>query len=321
MAASRSYIFVVVDRDFTPDLATKFNVSAYPSFIVLNKDQEKVLRFQAFMKPPDFLGQLGEGLKRYALYTSGQEWDEPNPRAQILTVEATVTTMNAPLAKPPSGLAFLKRDLWVAYMGTLYQLNGATGAVKQNYQVERSITDLATDGKVLYGVESGWTAGKPIHVIDPATGKDIRQIVTQANLANKFYGAFGITWRKGKLYVVEGGYGKISEIDPKTGDISRTITTKEHYVSGLDFDGEHFVLGNRNALLLINPETGETVRRVPMNYPLRIVKFWHGAYYVMEQSVFGFSKDHKTIQVWPRQGKIYRLTLLPAPPADARPAS
>ncbi len=320
MAASRSFIWVVVDRDFTPDLAKTFNVSAYPSFIVLNKDQEKVHRFQAYMKPPDFIGQLGEGLKRYALYSSGQEWDEANPRAQLLTVEATVTTMNAPLNKVPAGIAFLKGDMWVAYMGTLYQLDAATGAVKKNFEMDGSILDITSDGKVLYGMESGWTAGKPIHVIDPATGKDLRQIVTAANKENKSYGAKGVTWLKGKLYVLE-FYGKIFEVDPQTGVVGRTITTKERSVSGLDFDGEHFVFGSRTDLILINPETGATVRKVPVNYPLRFVKFWKGTYYTMEQPIFGFSKDHKTIQVWPRQAKIYRLTLPPVPAADTRPAS
>lgn len=260
VAASRAFVWVVIDRDYTPELAKKFNVSAYPSLMVLNEKQQKVHRFQAFMKPPDLIAQLGEGLKRYSLYKSGQEWDVPNPRPVRLSDQIALTTVHGPINKVPAGMAFLNGDLWVGYMGQLYRLDATTGAVKQTFETNPSMLDITTDGKLLYGVDSGWTAAKPIYVIDPATGKTVREIVTAANAKNKGYAAKGITWIAGKLYVLDGAYGRIHEIDPATGDITRSVDSKEHYVTGLSFDGTHFVVGSRTAMILLDRETGAIVR-------------------------------------------------------------
>ncbi len=316
MAETAKYNFVVIDRDYTPDLAKKFNVSAYPSLIVLGKNQEKVHRFQAYMKPPELVAQLEEGLRRYDLYKSGKEWDEPTPRPEKITDAADVTILNAPVNKVPAGVVFLNGDLWVGYMGKLYDLDAKTLAVKHEFDNggEAMVLDITTDGKVLYGVEGGWTVGPPIHVIDPATGKTTRTIVTEANKNLKVgYGAKGITWLNGKLYVLDGAYGKIYEVDPMTGEISKTIATKERYVTGLSHDGKHFVFGSRTDLILVDANTGETRRKLHVNYPLRSVQFHDGAYYVMEQPVFGFSKDHKSIQIWPRESRIYKIVLPPEP--------
>lgn len=92
VAASKSYIWVEINKDRTPALAKQFNVVAFPSYIVVNKELEKIHRFQAFMKPDEFVAQLQEGLTRYDLYKSGKEWDTPNPRPDTLCADAIIRT-------------------------------------------------------------------------------------------------------------------------------------------------------------------------------------------------------------------------------------
>ena len=316
MAESKKYIFVVVDRDYTPKLPKKFNVSAYPSFLVLNPQREEVHRFQAYMKPEPFLEQLDEGLRRYGLYKAGKVFDEPDPRPGKLSDVVAYTTRKAPSDKRPAGLAFVGGDMWVGTMYELFQVDVASNSVKHRMKMKEIISDIATDGKLLYALEGGWTAGKPIHVIDPATATAVRDIVTAANAKSKYYAAHGIAWVGGKLFVVDNGSAKILELDPQTGDITRTIKIKERFISGLSFDGENFVGGTRTGLVFINPQTGETVRKVTLNYGLRSVESAHGDYYVMEQPVMGYTKNHKWVQVWPRETRIYELQLPAAAASD-----
>lgn len=309
VALSKKFIWVEVNRDHTPDIPKKFNVSAYPSLITLGKNQEKVHRFSSFKKPPEFIAELTEALKRYDLYVSGKEWDTPNPRPETITGEGTLEVFPAPSKAVPAGIAMLGGDLWIGQVGTLFRLSTSTGEVLQSFPLNNSITDLCTDGRHLYGVESGWTAGKPIHQIDPATGETIRAIVTEANKQNKAYGAKGIACRDGKLYVLSGMEGVIHEVDPATGEVAAEIKSGEKWLAGLDFDGKHFVAGSRTDLFLIDPDGGGVVRRVPVNYPLRAVGAARGAYYLMEQPIFGFDTDNKQVQVWPKETVVYKLIL------------
>lgn len=311
MALSKNFVWVEINRDHTPGIPKKFYVSAYPSLIVLGAKREKVYRFQAYMKPKEFLGHLEEGLRRYALYKKGEEWDTPDPRPARIYNEGTLATFKAPSDKVPSGMAFLNGDLWVGQSGKLFKLDAGSGKIKKTFEMNNSIRGLCADGKFLYGAEYGWTAGKPIHVIDPATGKTIRTIVTAANAANKSYGTSGIACVKDRLYVLEGWSGKIHDVDPQTGEIHRSIQPTVKLIGSLGFDGEHFIAGTRTELLLLNPETGEVVRKTPLNYPVRAVGFSQGSYYLMEQPIFGFDKHNKPTQIWPRETLIYKLKLPP----------
>jgi hypothetical protein len=110
VAESKKLVWVEINRDHTKGLVQKFNVSAYPSLIVLGKNQEKVYRFQSYKLPPDFLADLNQGLKRYDLYRSGAEWDTPDPRPVTICNTGTVETMKAPSDAVPAGMVFLGGD-------------------------------------------------------------------------------------------------------------------------------------------------------------------------------------------------------------------
>jgi hypothetical protein len=299
---------VLVNRDRTPELPARFHVSAYPTLLTLGAKDEKVHRFASFRNPPEFVAFLDEALRRFALYKAGKEWDEPDARPASICDEATVETTNAPSEDVPSGLTVMGGDLWIAQSGKLRRVDLASAEVKAVFEIPPTVLDLTNDGKLLYAMEGGWTAGLPIHVIDPATGKTVREIVTEANKAVKSYGAKGVAWRDGKLYVLSGMEGVIHEVDPADGKVTRDVRTPEHWLAGLDFDGKQFVTGSRDALFFVDPEKGEIVRRVRVNYPLRNVAAAGGAVYLLEQPVFDFDKDNKPIRLWPKETIVHKLT-------------
>lgn len=146
-------------------------------------------------------------------------------------------------------------------------------------------------------------------MIDPRTGKTIRTIVTAANQEKKVHSTRGIAWRGGKLYVLSGMSGVLHEVDPHTGAVTREINSAEKRLCGLDFDGRHFMAGTRTHLVLLDPKSGEVVKKVPVSYSLRNVAFHQGAFYLLEQPIFGFDKQHQRIRVWPKQTVIHKLTL------------
>jgi outer membrane protein assembly factor BamB len=309
VAFSKNFTWVTVNRDHGgADLCKRFAVSAYPSLILLGKDDEKIHRFSGFKKPKDFLAQLQDGLRRHALYKEGKEWDTPAERPETICDAATVETFPAPSEEGPSGLAFLSGHLWIVQGGTLFKLDAKNGAVAAKFEISRFVRALCTDGKLLFAMEYGWTAGDPLHVIDPATGKALRQIVTEANKQNRSKGAMGIAWRKGKLYVLAGMRGLLHEIDPRTGEVTRTLKSGKTWLTGLGFNGEHFLAGSRDALHWLDGNTGAAVRSVKLNYPVRVVAPHEGAVYLMEQAIFGHDKQHKRVRVFPKRVLVHKLT-------------
>jgi hypothetical protein len=311
VALSKKFHWVEINRDKTPEIPKRFSVQAYPTLLTLGKGGEKIHRFQGFSKPTPFLLQLKDALRRYDLYLAGKEWDDPDPRPANLCAEGTVEASAAPSNEIPDGIAFLGDRVYVAQRGTLAWLGG-----DKTFEVARTIIDLCTDGKVLYGIDYGWTAGRPIYVIDPKDGRVTREIVTKKNLEQKAMGAKGIAWRNGKLYALEGMRGVIHEVDPKTGDVTRRIETEGRWLAGLAFDGRAFVAGSRTALWWFDPERGTTVRKLAVNYPLRTVGYHDGSYFLMEQPVFGHDTQNRRVRLWPRKMLVYKLTLRTKDPSQ-----
>lgn len=309
MALSQKFHWVEVDRDKLPDLPRHYGVSAYPTLLVLGDRDEKIHRFSGFRKPAELAAELEDALRRFALYREGEEWDVPAPRPESICDEGTVETFPAPGEEIPDGLCLLGGSLWIGQERRLRRVDLARAEVAAEFALPESVIDLCTDGARLYALEYGWTAGQPIHVLDPGTGKELRAIVTEANRKNRAYGAKGIAWRDGKLWVLEGMQGTLHEVDPDTGVVSRRLETEGRWLAGLAFDGTCFVAGGRDALWFLDPETGKTVRKVAVNYPLRSVAAGKDAVYVMEQPVFGFDKAHQRVRVWPTRTLVHKLSL------------
>ncbi len=310
-AESRKFHWVTVDRDSTPDIARFFNVSAYPSLIAIGSEREKVFRWSGYMKPDPFIAQLDEARRRYDLYRRGEEWDTPDPRPGRIVDTGDIRTLPAPSEQVPSALVVLGPDLWVAQTGTLYRCDLRTGAVRDSLVlsdlVEGSVRGLTTDGRWLYAMQYGWTAGLPTYVIDPRTGRVVREIVTEEMKVNRYYGAHAITWADGLLWVLH--TRKISAVDPATGGIVREIEPAETGYGGLTWNGEHLVAAGREAIAWLDPGSGATVRTVPANYPIRAIAWHEGTYYLMEQPVFGYNTRHERIRVWPERTLIYLVDL------------
>ncbi|HEY5885143.1 MAG TPA: hypothetical protein VIT88_10675 [Pyrinomonadaceae bacterium] len=222
----------------------------------------------------------------------------------------TVKTFRAPSKDVPHGMAFVGDDLWVAQGKKLWKLDGKGGVISE-WGLPGLITDLASDGKLLYALEYGWTTGEPIYVIDPAKPwEQGRTIITEANRKNRYHSAYGVACRDGKLYVLDSSTGWIHVVNPADGTIERTIETGEKWISGLGFDGKHLVTsGSAKELLFLDADTGKAVRRVPVNSPLRVVEPHGGRLYLMEGAVISYDVNNKPIAVWPKDMMIYIVRL------------
>ena len=315
---SKKFRWVEVNRDRVPAIPKKFNVSAYPSLLVVGRDDEKIYRFQSFMLPAEFLPHLKEGLRRFDLYEKGETWDLRPPRAATICAGAAVQTFKAPTEEQPGGVAVLGGKLFTAQGDKLHRVDLSTGVTDKTWDLPRPARGLCSDGKLLYAVDYGWTAGKPIYVFDPAKGEVVREIVTEANKANSYMAASGITWVGDKLYVLALS-DQLYQVDTKTGDIVATRTLPSQSWK-LAFDGEHIVTATHvsekeGALVLLDPTTLKVARRIPLNYAVSAIAHHDGAYLLMEQPVRGFDTDHKRVRLWPDQMLIYQVQL---PPREAR---
>jgi hypothetical protein len=304
---SRRFIWVYVDRDVTPEIPKRFSVSAYPTLLTLSPDGKKIHRFAGYREKAPLLELFADALRRHELYKQGKEWDTPAPRPERICETGTLTALPAPSDAVSGGMSAFGDDLFLVQQGVLRRLDRKTGEVKAEFGVPGSVIDLTTDGKVLYAVESGWTAGRPIHVLDPESGKVLRTIVTAANAKNRSHGAKGIAWDGETLWVLEGMSGHLNAVDLETGEVKRRISTGATWVSGLAYDGNRFVMGGRDAIVFADKRTGAVTSKTPSNYWIRTVEAADGALYLMEQPIFDFDKDHKRIQLWPQETVVHVL--------------
>ena len=302
---SEEFIWVKVNRDDTPDIPKRLNVSAYPSLLTLGKDQENIFRFQSYQEPPEFIGNLHAALHRYGLYKEGKDWMLPPKRPDRVVDQGLVNLIKAPSDVVPGGLTVLENSVWVA-QGELFQIDVKTGRVAAKYPLPSSVGDLCTDGKQLFAVTYGWTAGKPIYVIDPTNGKVVREIVTESNKKNGSHGAKGIAWHNDRLHVLSGMVGKVFEIDSDSGEIVGETQLEGTWLSGLDFHRGNWITGGRTHLWEFDFKTGKVLHKVTANYPLRNIAAHADDVLMMEQPIFGFGRQHQRIQVWPQETLIYR---------------
>ena len=308
---SRKFIWVKVNRDDTPEIPPQFSVTAYPSLITLGTEREKIHRFSGYKLPSDFIPELEEALRRYSVYKAGGAWEPVATRPDAICDAGSVELIPAPSEANPSGMVVLNGDLWIMQHPTLSRMNLASGRVVQTFQAPTGslIVDLATDGTRLYMVEYGWSAGKPIYVFDPKRGEVTREIVTEANKENRSHSTRGVAFLDGSLWVLSGLSGTIHRVDPATGEVLATLNPEATRLSSLDVSRGAFISGSKDAIIYINPETGEVITRVATNYGLRSVATDGSSLYLMEQPVWDYDINNQRVRVWPKQMMIYKLIL------------
>lgn len=324
---SGNFHWVIVNRDYTPDITKRFRVSAHPSLAVIGPKEENIHRWSGFKEPAKVMPYFEEALARWKLYQEGKEWSLPTPRpASLLADPATPGLQElhlAPLwdhAVVPQGACFHKGELLVNVAGTCWTIDTTTATRTERYTLPPGTQDIASDGTNLWCLPGGWTKGDAITVINGADGSSIRTVATEANKKNRHSGAKGILWLRGKLYVFEGMAGKLHELDPATGEIRWSGTIGTNWCSGITFDGTYLITANRTRdgkeLFFITPPDGATppkiARRVKVNYWLRSLaadaNAGNGILYAMEQPVRGFDKHHNPATIWPRETVIYQLS-------------
>jgi glutamine cyclotransferase len=161
-------------------------------------------------------------------------------------------------------------------------------------------------GGVTYDGESVWfAAGSSMRAFDPATGDEVGAIDVPAHAGSAFDGEFlyqiaeariqkidpktrrvvstipapaggddsGLAWAEGTLWVGEYRARKIHQIDPRTGEILRTIESNR-FVTGVTWvDGElwHGTWeGDESDLRRVDPSTGSVLERLEMPEGVRI---------------------------------------------------
>lgn len=306
MAKSSDFHWVLVDRDATPEIPKRLNVSAYPALLVLGPQEENVHRWSGFLKEPEFLVELDDALRRWKLFREGEPWDAPRPRPEQPFAGRDATAIPAPSDEVPGGIVRCGDELWVAQGKIVYVLDARTHELRREVTLRMVPQDLTTDGKSIYVVDAQWSQGSPIQQLDSVTGNPQRRITTAANRGKPGAGARGICWHDGKLYVLEIS-GKVHRVDPASGDVEQTFTTGCNWVFGLTFDGQRFVTVGRTAVHFLDPETLQPIEQIDSNYRLRAIGHDGDALLILEQPEFGFGRKHEQIRVWPRKTVIWRL--------------
>ena len=74
---------------------------------------------------------------------------------------------------------------------------------------------------------------------------------------------------------------------------------------GLAFDGVHLVSLSSKGVVFLDPTSGRLGKVVPMDYPLRSIGFHGRRFFLMEQPVEGFDRNHDPIRISPRTTVLY----------------
>lgn len=303
----RGLVWVLPDPERSHELRARFHVDAFPTLLLLGPNQENIHRTAGFLAPAALSDFLREGLRRYELFSRGLDWEVRAPRSDRLSPRYEFDTLPAPSSDVPKGIAFVAGALWVEQGGTVFKLDEGTGEKLGSFPSPGLVVDLSADDGLLYAVDYCWTSGQPIYVIDPEDGEVVRTIVTKANATRRDCATSGIEVHAGRVWVLELS-GRIHEVEPRTGNIERTIETQRD-LRGLAFDGVHLVSLSSKGVVFLDPTSGHLGRVVPMNYPLRSIGFHGRRFFMMEQPVESFDRDHDPMRISPGTTLLYVGTL------------
>lgn len=303
---SRKFIWVRIDRDKTPDIPKEFNIRTYPTFLTLSAGRSKIHQFGGYQTVSKLLANLQKGLEIFGLYRKGTTSDRPDSPEIPVSDSFTVSAIPFESSSRIYAMTMLGDSLWIRIGMTLIKLDPRTGEVKARIRGWYSVTGLCNDGEYLYLLSGSWGKGAPIVVMDPEEGTPVREIITRENLGRVKSGSQGIAYRNGKLYV-EALSRIIHEIDPATGDITRTIHPKDPSW-GMDFDGKDLFAAGGKTLLRIDPRTGRTLKKIPLNISVHVLCMDGDQILVTEWAECGFMLKQDRNRKYPKKYRIYRLS-------------
>jgi len=149
------------------------------------------------------------------------------------------------------GVTFDGEAVWFGAGDRLQAISPATGEPSRVLSVAAD-AGTAFDGTHLYQL-----AGGVIQKVDRETGAVLARVPSPAA-----EGSAGLTWAEGSLWVAHHRERKILQIDPRTGEVLRTIASSR-FVTGVTFvDGElwHGTWeSDESELRRVARETGEVV--------------------------------------------------------------
>lgn len=160
------------------------------------------------------------------------------------------------------GVTYDGESVWFAAGDSLHALDPDTGEERGTIGVPAH-AGTAFDGEFLYQI-----AEARIQKIDPKTKRVVSTIPAPSG-----GGDSGLAWAEGTLWVGEYRARKIHQIDPKTGEILRTIESNR-FVTGVTWvDGELWHAtweGDESELRRVDPRSGEVLESLDMPDGVRI---------------------------------------------------
>jgi outer membrane protein assembly factor BamB len=154
-----------------------------------------------------------------------------------------------------NGVTYDGQHVWFASGDKLNALDPKTGEKVRAIDVAAH-AGTAFDGHYLFQL-----SGDRIQKIDPSNGRVLATIPAPGG------GGSGLAWAEGTLWMGQYRNRKIHQLDPRTGEILRTIESNR-FVTGVTWvDGElwHATLeGDESDLRQVDPQTGEVLERLEM---------------------------------------------------------
>jgi streptogramin lyase len=162
---------------------------------------------------------------------------ENNGAAKGKTGEAEVVREYMPIDdRGIHGVTFDGKLVWFARNDEVICFDPNTSEVVRRYSIPGAGAGTAFDGEFIYQL-----AKEEIVVVRPSDGAVVRRLPSPGKGADS-----GMAWGDGYLWVGQYSQGKINKVDPKTGEIVKTLTS-DRFVTGVScVDGElwHAGVGN-----------------------------------------------------------------------------
>jgi outer membrane protein assembly factor BamB len=148
--------------------------------------------------------------------------NETSGARAVRTGEAEVVREYVPIDEGSvHGVTFDGTLVWFARDDELIAFDPASGKVVHRHSVPGASAGTAFDGEHLYQL-----AGDEIVVVRPSDGRVVRRLTAPGK------GMSGMAWGDGYLWIGQFRETRILKVDPKTGEIVKTLTS-DRFVTGV----------------------------------------------------------------------------------------